>query len=95
MDINQMLRAHQIALVGKARATTRIRRAAFGGAIKALAIRVRRARQDGGADVNAAPFIVGEKVPHCDERQAPAAVRAPATAAAEKGVAAIADGCRG
>lgn len=60
MDMNQMLRAHQIALVGEARATSRSRRAAYGGAIKALATRIRRARKAAGADVSGARFIIGE-----------------------------------
>jgi hypothetical protein len=60
MDMNQMLRAHQIALVGEARAKSPARRAAFSGAIKALATRIRRARKAGGADVDAARFIIGE-----------------------------------
>jgi len=63
MDMNALLRAHQIALVGKTRATTLSRRAAYRGAITALASRIRRTRKAGGADVDAARFVVGESGP--------------------------------
>jgi len=60
MDLNQMLRAHQIALIGKARATNQTRRSAYEAAIKALATRIRRARKAGGADVTGPRFIIGD-----------------------------------
>jgi len=62
MDINQLLRAHQIALFGAARAPDQARRAAYDEAIPALATRIRRARKASGADVTAARFVVGEGV---------------------------------
>lgn len=60
MDMNALLRAHQIALVGKSRATTLSRRAAYRGSIAALASRIRSMRKAGGADVDTDRFVAGE-----------------------------------
>ncbi|WP_086607199.1 hypothetical protein [Erythrobacter donghaensis] len=68
MDLNQLLHAHQIALVGESRATTRAGRDAFGDAITLLAARIRHTRTIAGADVTAARFVVGEPVEHYRDR---------------------------
>jgi hypothetical protein len=60
MDLNQLLHAHQIAKVDLARAETRAERDGHADTLSALATRIRTIREDGGADVEAAPFVVGE-----------------------------------
>ena len=60
MDMNQLLHAHQIAVIGKARTTARGPRAAYRDSIALLAGRIRDLREDGGADVSAARVIVGD-----------------------------------
>ncbi|WP_273678473.1 hypothetical protein [Erythrobacter fulvus] len=62
MDLNQLLHAHQIALVGESRARTRRNRAAYGDAVAVLACRIRHERDAGGADIGAARFVVGEPI---------------------------------
>ena len=54
MDMNQLLHAHQIALIGKARTTLKAPRAAYGDTIALL--------EDGGVDVGAGRFVTGEPV---------------------------------
>lgn len=61
MDLNQLLHAHQIAAMGEARAPDRARRAAYADDVTQFAVRIRRLREDGGADVRGAPFVVGER----------------------------------
>ena len=60
MDLNQLLHAHQIAKVGHARAATRAERDGHADTLTLLATRIRTIREDGGADVEVAPFVVGE-----------------------------------
>ena len=48
MDMNQLLHAHQIALIGKARTTAHGPRAAYRDTIALLAGRIRDLRADGG-----------------------------------------------
>lgn len=63
MDLNQLLRLHQIAKMGKAGAQTRARRTAYGDQMFLLAARIRDLRQAAGADVqSAAPFVAGEPI---------------------------------
>jgi hypothetical protein len=62
MDLNQLLHAHQLAMVGQARAPDRARRAAYCDAISLLACRIRRARKAGGVDVLSAVFVTGEPI---------------------------------
>ena len=61
MDMNQLLHAHQIAVFGKARTTASAPRAAYRDTIVLLAGRIRDLREDGGADVNAARFVIGDR----------------------------------
>jgi hypothetical protein len=68
MDLNQLLHAHQIAMVGEARAETRAHRAAYGDTIAALAERIRDLRDESGADVDAGPFIEGEPIAEYRDR---------------------------
>jgi hypothetical protein len=60
MDLNQLLSAHQIALMDEAEADDRAHAAAYGDTVAALAVRIRSLREDGGADVDAARFVAGE-----------------------------------
>jgi hypothetical protein len=60
MDMNQLLSAHQIAKVELARAETRAERDCHADTLTHLATRIRTLREDGGADVGGAPFVVGE-----------------------------------
>ena len=60
MDLNQLLHAHQIAKVDHARAGTRAERDGHADTLMLLATRIRTIREDGGADVEVAPFVVGE-----------------------------------
>jgi hypothetical protein len=60
MDMNQLLTAHQLAVVAEADADTRAARTVHGDAITALAVRIRSLRAGSGVDVSGAPFIVGE-----------------------------------
>jgi hypothetical protein len=62
MDMNQLLHAHQIALIGKARTTLKAPCAAYGDTIALLAGRIQALREDGGADVGAGRFVTGEPV---------------------------------
>jgi hypothetical protein len=62
MDLNQLLHTHQIAKVNHARAGTRAERDGHADTLSALATRIRTIREDGGADVEAAPFVAGEPV---------------------------------
>lgn len=61
MDMNQLLHAHQIAVFGKSRTTASAPRAAYRDTITLLAGRIRDLREDGGADVSAARFVIGDR----------------------------------
>ena len=60
MDMNQLLHAHQIAVIGKARTTASAPRAAYRDTIALLAGRIRDLRADGGAAIGPARFVVGD-----------------------------------
>lgn len=62
MDMNQLLHAHQIAVIGKARTTAHGPRAAYRDTIALLAGRIRDLCADGGAEVGTARFVVGDPV---------------------------------
>ncbi|HSF12236.1 MAG TPA: hypothetical protein VLA50_04620 [Erythrobacter sp.] len=66
--MNQLLSAHQLAVVAEAEADSRAARATHGEDITALAVRIRSLRAGSGADVSGAPFIVGEPVADYFER---------------------------
>jgi hypothetical protein len=68
MDMNQLLRAHQIALMGEARAATRVRRAAYDDTLVLLAGRIRQLRIEGGVDTGEAWFLVGDQIPAYRDR---------------------------
>jgi hypothetical protein len=68
MDMNQLLRAHQLAVVAEADALTRADRTTHGEDIAALADRIRSLRADSGVDVTSAPFVVGEPMADYFER---------------------------
>ena len=62
MDMNQLLSAHQIALIEEAQSDTRAHAAAHADTIAALAVRIRSLREDGGADVEDGTFVAGEPI---------------------------------
>lgn len=62
MDLNQLLRAHQIAKFAQASAPDRATRADLGDEMASLATRIRTARAASGADVDLAPFVAGEPI---------------------------------
>lgn len=62
MDLNQLLRAHQIAKMGEAAATSRAARSDHADTMAQLAIRIRDSRAATGADVSAGPFVAGEPI---------------------------------
>lgn len=68
MDMNQLLSAHQIAKVELARAATRAERDSHADTLTLLATRIRSLREDGGADVAAAPFVAGEPIAEYRDR---------------------------
>jgi hypothetical protein len=68
MDLNQLLHAHQMAVMGQAQTPDRARRAAYDDAIALLAGRIRKRRREGGADVRAGRFVTGEKIPAYRDR---------------------------
>lgn len=68
MDLNQLLHAHQLAKTGHARAPDRASRAAYADTLTILATRIRSLREDSGADVSAARFVVGEPVADYQDR---------------------------
>jgi hypothetical protein len=68
MDMNQLLHAHQIAVIGEAAADTCDSRAVFEDKVVLLAARIRDLRIQGGADTSAATFITGDAIPACLDR---------------------------
>ena len=60
MDLNQLLHDHQIAKARHASAGTRAERDGHADTLTLLATRIRSLREDGGADVEIAPFVAGE-----------------------------------
>lgn len=68
MDLNQLLHAHQIAKFRQASAPDRAARADHGDEMALLATRIRALREESGADVSAAPFVVGEPIANYRDR---------------------------
>lgn len=68
MDLNQLLRAHQIAKMGEASTKCRAARADHADAMAHLAICIRELRAEAGADVSAGPFVAGEPIAEYRDR---------------------------
>lgn len=63
MDLNQLLHAHQLAVMSEARAVTRVETSVHAEHVTALAMRIRTLRAGAGADVSAEPpFVQGEPI---------------------------------
>lgn len=61
MDLNQLLYAHQLAAMGQAREPDHPSREAHADDAAQFAQRIGRLREDSGADVTGAAFLVGER----------------------------------
>ena len=68
MDLNQLLFAHQLAMIGQTSAPDRARRAAYDDTLALLAGRISRLRTQGGAAMHTVPFVVGEPIPAYRDR---------------------------
>jgi len=68
MDMNQLLRAHQIALMDQARAANRARRAEHDDTLERLAGRIHDLRVESGANTRDAWFLIGDPVPEYRDR---------------------------
>jgi hypothetical protein len=60
MNLNQQLHDHQVAMMGGPRSEGSARSAGDRGHVALLAARIRATRAQAGADVDSAPFVVGD-----------------------------------